>query len=181
MAGTGHGRCGAANASLQNQKGTGCRQTTRRALHPFSAQKLHRVAGGGHTDYADVLPVKRPSLKLPGKFRRQRWRKASPHRGYGVIARSKTPPHANLTTFAAAASFAPPAILRQICAIDGAQLPTNRILKVEEPFNWCASVSLTSRVCFRCQTSGIIDHARNRCGDFSGETLWRLTAALPLA
>lgn len=61
-------------------------------------------------------------------------------------------------TTPAAASFALPTIFDKFCAIDGGQLLTNRILKVEQKlFNWCASGFITyrfSNVLSGCRTSG---------------------------
>ncbi len=100
-------------------------------------------------------------------------KQASPHRGHVKVDAclfENTTITQNPTT-PAAASFALPAIFDKFCAIDGAQLLINRILKVEQKlFNWCASGFITyrSRVCFLVvKPVEITDHAfGNRCGDF---------------
>lgn len=75
-------------------------------------------------------------------------------------------------TTPAAASFALPTIFDKFCAIDGGQLLTNRILKVEQkPFNpVCVGFHNLSlfRMCFLVvEPVEITDHAfSNRCGDF---------------
>lgn len=72
----------------------------------------------------------------------------------------------------AAASFALPAIFDKFCAIDGAQLLTNRILKVEQKLFNLVCVGFhhlpLSRVCFLVvKPVEKTDHAfGNRCGDF---------------
>ena len=75
-------------------------------------------------------------------------------------------------TTPAAASFALPTIFDKFCAIDGGQLLTNRILKVEQKLFNLVCVGFhhlpLSRVCFLVvKPVKITDHAfGNRCGDF---------------
>ena len=75
-------------------------------------------------------------------------------------------------TTPAAASFALPTIFDKFCAIDGGQLLTNRILKVEQKLFNLVCVGFhhlpLSRVCFLVvKPVEITDHAfGNRCGDF---------------
>ncbi len=62
---------------------------------------------------------------------------------------SKTPPLRN-TDYARRRQLRAANYLRQILRIDGGQLLTNRILKVEQKlFNWCASGFITYRF-FEC-------------------------------
>ncbi len=129
----------------------------------FSAIKsAHSRGWWGHTDYADALPVNAHRLETaPGKFR------TMSGGGSGIAspwtcekltpACSKTPPYAK-PDYARRRQLRAASYLRQFCAIDGAQLLTNRILKVEQNcLTWCASGFITYRFlecAFGCQTSG---------------------------